>query len=228
MKELHSRERLEIERLFRQEGLERMEDRLAVVDAFLATEAHLSPEEMNQILTKQGQGFRPELVSETLDLMCRFGFAHKKEFAGERIVYEHRHLNDHHDHLICTHCDRIVEFTDPQMEQLQLAVTRRHGFKLLKHRHQLYGICHACQASRQPAIPLTLARPGERLVVAGYLGGRRSQAHLADLGLTPGTEVEVLSADGGPLVLACRGSRLAIGHHLAMKLTCRLKDPDKP
>ena len=225
---MHSRERLELERLFRQEGLGRLEDRLAVVEAFLATEEHLSSEELNRMLTEQGQGFSPELVTETLDLMCRFGFAYKKEFAGGRVVYEHRHLDDHHDHLICTHCGRIVDLTDPQMEQLQLALARRHGFKLLQHRHQLYGICPGCQATRQPAIPLTLARPGESLEVVGYLGGRRSQAHLADLGLTPGTEIEVLSADGGPLVLACRGSRLAIGHNLAMKLTCRPKDPDKP
>lgn len=219
MEELHRSELEQLKQLFKERGLNQVPDRLTVVEGFFADDEHLTPKKLAQKLAAQGHPVGEELVVETLELLCRLGFAHRKEFAGGP-QYEHRHLDEHHDHLICTECGRIVEFLAPEMERLQKDIARQHGFKLLEHRHQLYGLCHNCRAGRRAAMPLALAKPGERVRVADYLGGRRSQARLADMGLSPGTEVEILTADGGPMVLACRGSRLALGRNLARKLTC--------
>jgi len=224
MSELHHQELEELKRLFEELSLGRLEDRLSVVEAFLATDDHLSAAELTARLAGQGHDLAPDLVQGTLELLVRLGFAQKKEFTDRDPVYEHRHLGDHHDHLVCLQCGQIVEFCSPDLEHLQQAIARQRGFRLLSHRHQLYGLCPKCGARRQPCLPLALARPGEKLEVVGYMGGRRAQAHLADMGLTPGSEVEVLCANGGPLVVACRGSRLALGRQLAMKLSCRAKD----
>jgi len=52
---------------------------------------------------------------------------------------------EHHDHLICTVCGAIVEFENPQIEALQESVARQHGFRIARHRLELYGCCAACQ-----------------------------------------------------------------------------------
>jgi Fur family ferric uptake transcriptional regulator len=226
MEELHLGELRQLTRLFQDRGFDHIKDRLAVVDAFFTTEEHLTPAGLTNLLASKGLDLEEEFVAQTLEMLCRFGFALKKDFAGESL-YEHRHLDDHHDHLICTDCGKIEEFFHPDLEALQRAIAREKGFKLLEHRHQLYGLCAECQAKRSGSIPLDLARPGERVRVAGYLGGRRSRARLSDLGLTPGTDVEILTSNGGPVMIACRGSRIAVGRQMASKLTCRPVELDR-
>jgi len=223
MEELHLSEVRQLKRIFRDRGFDHVPDRLSVVDAFFATEEHLTPAELTQRLAKQGLAMDEEFVARTMELLHLFGFAHRKEFAGG-VRYEHRHLDEHHDHIICTGCGRIEEFEHPELEALQADIAERKGFKLLEHRHQLYGLCTDCRRKRTPSMPLAMARPGEKVRVAGFQGGRMSEARLADMGLTPGTELEILTANGGPVMVACRGTRLAVGRKMAHKLTCRPVD----
>ncbi len=221
MKELHHQEHNELKRLFGELRLDRIDDRLEVADHFLATEEHLTAAELTEIIRADGHDFGERFVRGTLELLGRLGFAYKKEFADREPVFEHRHLDDHHDHFICTNCGRITEFYHPEMERLQRAIAREHGFKLLDHRHQLYGLCADCRAERKPGVSLAACSPGERLRVVECVGGRRSLSRLADMGLTPGAELEVLTNSGGPVVVACGGARLALGRNMAAKLTCQ-------
>jgi Fur family ferric uptake transcriptional regulator len=63
--------------------------------------------------------------------------------AGYR--YERLRSGDHHDHLICDQCGRVIEFFEPRIEALQDDVAAHHGFILLSHSHQLRGICRGCR-----------------------------------------------------------------------------------
>jgi Fe2+ transport system protein FeoA len=67
-------------------------------------------------------------------------------------------------------------------------------------------------------MPLALAAPGERLRVEGVGGGGEAARQLTDLGLTVGAELEVISANGGPMVVAVGGSRVALGRGAAHKV----------
>ena len=58
--------------------------------------------------------------------------------------YEHVLGHSHHDHIVCTACSRIVEFTDEKIEALQESIARKHGFQLQKHTMILYGLCPDC------------------------------------------------------------------------------------
>jgi Fe2+ transport system protein FeoA len=61
--------------------------------------------------------------------------------------------------------------------------------------------------------------PGEEVVIERLLGGKKVQQRLADMGLTPGTTIEVIKASGpGPIIVAFRGSRIALGHGLSQKV----------
>ena len=48
----------------------------------------------------------------------------------------------------CTACNGITEFEDERVEQIQDEIAERYGFRLRSHKHELYGICAACQASK--------------------------------------------------------------------------------
>jgi ferrous iron transport protein A len=68
-------------------------------------------------------------------------------------------------------------------------------------------------------LPLAMAPEGALARIIEIRAGRRAMTRLADLGFTRGSVVRVLKSFGsGPLLLEVRGSRIALGRGLAMKL----------
>lgn len=71
--------------------------------------------------------------------------------------------------------------------------------------------------------PLSLVSSGQRVVLVGYERNGRSTQRLAELGLTPETEIQVLQAiPGQPIVLCARGCKLAVDRRTAEKIRVRL------
>ncbi|MFH1058235.1 MAG: transcriptional repressor [Pseudomonadota bacterium] len=215
---LHLEERRQFERLLRQMRMDRIGDRLTVLEAFLASEGHMSAQDWQQELECGGVRLEPAFVAQTLELLTRLGLATRREFEGGPVRYEHRHLGEHHDHLICTKCGAICEFHDPELEELQERVSRAQGFHPLRHKLQVYGLCANCLAARRPSLPLALAAPGEKVRVERLTGGEGLAGQLCDLGIAVGSELEVISAGGGPLVMAVKGTRVALGRSAAQKV----------
>lgn len=68
-------------------------------------------------------------------------------------------------------------------------------------------------------IPLALVREGERVKVSKVLGGRGLVRRMTDLGLRPGTEIEIVSASRtGPFVIRLGGQRLGVGFGMTKKI----------
>ncbi len=66
--------------------------------------------------------------------------------------------------------------------------------------------------------PLSTAAQHEILTVARVAAGRRATHRLTEMGLTPGVDVKIVQDNGGPIIIAVRGSRLALGRCLAHKV----------
>ena len=71
--------------------------------------------------------------------------AQERHFDDGITRYEIEH--EHHDHLVCLRCGKIVEFECEPIETAQTEVAEEHGFHLLRHRHELYGHCPDCRDS---------------------------------------------------------------------------------
>lgn len=59
--------------------------------------------------------------------------------------YYEINISYHHDHLICTKCNKIIEFFDPSLEEHQMLVCEKNNFTLFSHSLILYGVCESCQ-----------------------------------------------------------------------------------
>lgn len=53
-------------------------------------------------------------------------------------------ISIHHDHMICTSCHSIIEFTDDLIEEQQVKVSNNHNFILKDHIMTIYGLCENC------------------------------------------------------------------------------------
>ena len=127
-------------------GLRSTEQRRVVTEEFFASDGHLSIEELlDQVRVKEPRiGYAT--VYRTLKLLKECGLAYERHFGDGVSRYEVAWDDEHHDHLICIDCGKIVEFEDEGIEKLQHDVAAKHGFTLVRHRLELYGMCPDCQA----------------------------------------------------------------------------------
>ena len=223
---LHKQEKEQFCKLFSQDQIGDFEDRFAVMEAFMQTDGHVTSAQMIERLNNLGHRLAPEFIRDTMKLMCQYGFANKHQFDNGDVLYEHLHLGQHHDHMVCTKCRKIVEFEDPQLEALQIKAAERHGFHLLQHKMEMYGICAQCMSHRRKLLLLSEAPKGERLVIARLDGGPMARARLMAMGLRIGDTVDVITNSGhGQLVVGVDNKRIVLGRGLAQKLLVQVETP---
>ena len=125
-------------------GLKSTRQREVILDEFLRVGSHISTEELYLRLRRKTPQIGYATVHRTLKLFAECGIAEQRHFGDGQARYEASDLDEHHDHLICVTCGKIVEFEDPRIERLQEEVARQHGFSIERHRLELYGCCESC------------------------------------------------------------------------------------
>jgi Fur family ferric uptake transcriptional regulator len=129
-------------------GLNASKARDAVVDVFLSTTEHSGLQDLYRAARRRHAGVGFATVYRTMKLLEEAELAHARQFGtGKTTLYEVALGSDHHDHLICERCGRIVEFFEPRIEAQQEKIAAHYGYSLLRHRHELYGICADCRRS---------------------------------------------------------------------------------
>ena len=117
-----------------------------IVREFLELNGHYDIQALHEHLQKKGKNINPSTIFRTLKLLVQAGIAVERQFANGNTKYD---VNvAHHDHLICLHCGKIVEFDSPKLEDLQMRIIRSHGFEMEYHKHEIYGSCANCRKKR--------------------------------------------------------------------------------
>ncbi len=133
-------------RVLRERGLKSTAQRDDIARVFFAAGQHLSVEELYAAVKKVNARVGYATVYRTLKLLKECGLADERHFDDGQARYEPATGEEqHHDHLICERCGRIVEFASAELERLQDRIARELGFAVHRHRMELYGICADCR-----------------------------------------------------------------------------------
>lgn len=125
--------------------------RRRVAEKLLSVQGHLSADEIQDLLKKDGTPVSKATVYRTLSLLEACGLFDAHDFGNGRKVYEKALGRPHHDHLFCIGCGTVIEFQEEKIEKLQDDVVRRHRFTPVYHSHKIFGYCATC--SRRRPIP---------------------------------------------------------------------------
>jgi Fur family ferric uptake transcriptional regulator len=134
------------------QGLKYTRQRQAIAEVFFGSQAHLSLIDLLDLAKARQPSVGYATVYRTMKLLAESGLATEHKFAEGNVRYEPSIEGEHHDHLICVTCGRIVEYEDEQIEKLQEDLARRHGFRVVSHRHEIYAECTTpnCPELRRP------------------------------------------------------------------------------
>lgn len=130
----------------KERGLKATSQRDDIARVFFSSQRHISVEELYAEVKKVNPRVGYATVYRTLRLLKECGLAVERHFNDGEARYERaEEEHHHHDHFICERCSRIVEFSNPEIEELQEVVARKLGFVVTRHRLEIYGICRECR-----------------------------------------------------------------------------------
>jgi Fur family transcriptional regulator, ferric uptake regulator len=144
------------------QGLKRTAQRDLILDVFLRTEGHVSGEDLYRLVREQDPTVGQTTVYRTLRLLTEAGLAREVRFGDGRAHYEHNYKHEHHDHMICSECGKIIEFYSPELEAIQDAMAAKYKFELTEHLLRMIGVCADCRRAGREKKPDGAHRPRVR------------------------------------------------------------------
>jgi Fur family ferric uptake transcriptional regulator len=130
-------------------GLKRTAQRDLILEVFLRTEEHLSSEDLYQLVHKEDSTVGQTTVYRTLKLLSEAGLAREVRFGDGLTHYEHNYKHQHHDHMICSSCGKIIEFYSAELEAIQDAMAAKHKFEVEQHLLRIIGLCADCRRNKR-------------------------------------------------------------------------------
>ncbi len=134
----------ELRTIVKKRGLKNSSQREYILKTLFHAKEHLSPEEIHRLVKEENPSIGLATVYRTLAFLEREQLVNAISFSSEGKKYE-LNRGSHHDHMICLQCGKIIEFFDEDLESIQESIAKEHGFRLITHELNLYGICKECQ-----------------------------------------------------------------------------------
>ena len=138
-------ERRVFDEFLKRKGLKVTRERTAVFDEIFSTHRHFDADDLVSRMRERGTKISRATIYRTLELLYGCGLVGRVRLNEEKYRYERLRKGEHHDHLVCTNCGKVVEFVDGAIEKRQDAVCKEHDFVATSHSHQIWGLCGACR-----------------------------------------------------------------------------------
>jgi Fur family ferric uptake transcriptional regulator len=127
--------------------------REVILNLLSRSSKHMSAKELYASLYRLYPGIGLTTVYRTLELLFRLGFVQKVASGDGQSRYELKSgdKKDHHHHIICTKCGKIIDYRDFVQEELELVkkteetLSRKHNFLILDHNIEFLGLCKDCR-----------------------------------------------------------------------------------
>ena len=125
-------------KILKSEGLRYTDQRQAIWDEIRNSNEHRDAEDIYLKLKERNVKVSRATVYRTIDVLVKNRLVRKMDVGEGRSLYEPRLDDEHHDHMICLDTGDIIEFYNKELEDLQDTIAKKHGYKVIRHVHQLF------------------------------------------------------------------------------------------
>lgn len=133
-----------IQRL-KEQGLKPTRARLLVFQESVQMPHHFSADDLALKVRTKDRTVSRATVYRTIPFLIQFGILREVVFGQNHHNYECVIGREHHEHLICLKCSKIIEFSDERMEIPLDEACERHGFRAVAHKTEVTGYCRRCR-----------------------------------------------------------------------------------
>jgi Fur family ferric uptake transcriptional regulator len=125
--------------------LRRTQERARILEEVFSIHDHFDVETLLFRLRRRKVPVSRATIYRSLKHFLESGLLRKVDLGRGRAYYEHALGRQHHEHLVCISCGKVVEFSTLTIERLQELVCEEFRFKPVRHSYQILGYCDACQ-----------------------------------------------------------------------------------
>jgi len=127
--------------------------REAIARVLFESPRNFSADEVGEELRERGEQLGKATIYRTLALLVELGLTTEHDFDEGFKRYQVQVGAARHDHLICTECGKVIDFSRPELESMQVSVAAEHGFQPVTRQFKIYGMCLDCTSAYPDSFP---------------------------------------------------------------------------
>ncbi len=131
--------------VLQENGFRMTASRKAIIGTLVASDGHMSADELADLVHRDRPGVGRMTVYRTLDLLSDLGLI-RPVYQGSAAVHYILMDNGHHHHMVCSRCHRVVEFDQCVLNEIEETVSRHYKFEIQGHFLEIFGLCPECHA----------------------------------------------------------------------------------
>lgn len=139
---------IRIGQLLKEQGYRLTPARQQILESLVHCRGHVTADELVGLVHHQAPGIGRMTVYRTLDLLSQLGLI-RPVYQGSGAAHYILLDDGHHHHLICSVCDRVIEFDECVLDEIEQTISRHFDFQVHGHLLEVYGRCPECRASRK-------------------------------------------------------------------------------
>jgi Fur family ferric uptake transcriptional regulator len=118
--------------------------RLTILDLLEQSSGHLTSAELLTMVEERDPSIGRASVFRTLELLVKLGIIWSSVQGGSTVHYMLM-PGGHHHHIICTNCNKLIEFDDCRLGTLIAKLEQEYDVQVEGHLLELYGVCKDCR-----------------------------------------------------------------------------------
>jgi Fur family ferric uptake transcriptional regulator len=135
----------------RQSGHKVTPQRIAIIKIVIESQELLTPSALYEKVRLVDPEVGEVTVYRTLNILSELGLVCMVHTGENTHSYIGR-PPEHHDHLICSDCGKVINFTGCNISKLETRLASETGFTIQEHRLDFYGKCRECGERDSPLL----------------------------------------------------------------------------